>query len=493
MRKSKNSGLSNVATAPVSLKVLSWNVAGLAEDCTDIFLSQISMLADWDVLLLQECFRKLDGVNVGAHELFTPSELMGGLRCPAVIVNWKWKGQSKIVGGAARWTAVELDGQLTLISAHLPHKGRKLGEFEATLTELQEFLNGRPKQHVILGGDFNVNLFGMTDYLHVGESIPRPRTLIDTNDSLRARALHTMVTELDLTVTNTWMNADTERELFTRSSWVKPRRLVDTNGLHHDFEKIGNETCAGSGLRLVQDRSQSGVCSSFVKTENEVHDEECCKLAWWGARRILARCGCSNIVTDWKSWNKLAPLLVETAKAHRRVESKGMSVTEMELETLLLRKKKTGRYLERSELNRLCREIWRKRRALKREKHLDKIKESAEMGSSQENAEQAFQLEINCKGRESRICSTKYFRDIYSISEEQEELTQSERRHWVELWKNMRIDCAGGMLISPKKLENVLKKLKNGKGSPDQITADVLKALPPECLEKLARSLSLMC
>ena len=87
---------------------------------------------------------------------------------------------------------------------------------------------------------------------------------------------------------------------------------------------------------------------------------------------------------------------------------------------------------------------------------------------------------------------TKYFRDLYSISEEQEELTQSERRHWVELWKNMRMDCAGGMLISPKKLEHVLKKLKNGKRSPDQTTADVLKALPPECLEKLARSLSLI-
>ena len=53
----------------------------------------------------------------------------------------------------------------------------------------------------------------------------------------------------------------------------------------------------------------------------------------------------------------------------------------------------------------------------------------------------------------------KYFRDLYSISEEQEKLTLSER-HWVELWKNMTIDCAGGMLISPKKLENVLKKLK---------------------------------
>ena len=50
----------------------------------------------------------------------------------------------------------------------------------------------------------------------------------------------------------------------------------------------------------------------------------------------------------------------------------------------------------------------------------------------------------------------------------------------------MRMDCAAGKLISPKKLEHVLKKLKNGKGSPDQITADVLKALPPEFPGRLA-------
>ena len=72
---------------------------------------------------------------------------------------------------------------------------------------------------------------------------------------------------------------------------------------------------------------------------------------------------------------------------------------------------------------------------------------------------------------------TKFFQDVNSIPEDQEETTQSERRHWVELWKNLRMDCAGGMLISPKKLENVLKKLKNGKGSPDQITADVFKII----------------
>ena len=48
-----------------------WTVGGF----NGHFLSQISMLTDWDVLLLQECFRKLDGVKVGAHERFTPSEL----------------------------------------------------------------------------------------------------------------------------------------------------------------------------------------------------------------------------------------------------------------------------------------------------------------------------------------------------------------------------------------------------------------------------------
>ena len=101
-------------------------MAGLSEDSTDTFLSQISMPTYWNVLLLQECFRKLDGVNVGAHELFTPSELVEGLRCPAVIMHQRWSGPSKTVGGASRWTAVELDGQMTIISAHLPHRGKKL-------------------------------------------------------------------------------------------------------------------------------------------------------------------------------------------------------------------------------------------------------------------------------------------------------------------------------------------------------------------------------
>ena len=443
-------------------------------------MSQISMLTDWDVLLLQECFRTLDGVDVGVHEFFTPSELLEGLRYPAVIVNRKWKGQSKIVGGAARWTAVELDGQMTLISAQLLHKGSKLGEFEATLMELQEFLNARPKQHVILGGDFNVNLFGMTDYLHVGESIPRPRTLIDTNDSLRARALHTMVTELDLTVTNTWMNADTERELFTRSSWSSPEDSLTQMDFIMTSRKLEMKhvQVLDSDWFKTDHRAVYAVLSLRPKMRYTV--KNAANLRGWVPDDSWHDAAAATLI-DLTSWNKLAPLLVETAKAHRKMESKEMSMTELELKTLLLRKKNTGRYLERTDLKWLCREIWRKRRALKREKHLDKIKESAEMGRAPKKTQSKhFNWKSIAKDENLESVLTKY-------------LTQLERRHWVELWKNMRIDCGGGMLISPKNLENVLKKLKNGKGSPDQITADVLKALPPECLEQLARLLSLMC
>ena len=222
MRKRKNSGLSNAATDPVSLKVLSWNVAGLAEDCTDIFF-----VADFNARRLgcvaaARMFQKTGWSERGCSRIVHAVRTLGRI---AMSGSYRQSEMERTIEdcrecgkmdcGRAGWTA---DPHFSTLA----HKERKLGEFEAALMEIQEFLNGRPKQHVILGGDFNVNLFGMTDYLHVGESIPRPRTLIDTNDSLRARALHTMVTELDLTVTNTWMNANTERELFTRSSWSNP-------------------------------------------------------------------------------------------------------------------------------------------------------------------------------------------------------------------------------------------------------------------------------
>ena len=61
MQCPSGNGLSKGAvTDPVSLKVLSWNMAGQSEDSTDIFLSQISMLTDGDVLTESWITRKRD-------------------------------------------------------------------------------------------------------------------------------------------------------------------------------------------------------------------------------------------------------------------------------------------------------------------------------------------------------------------------------------------------------------------------------------------------
>ena len=79
---------------------------------------------------------------------------------------------------------------------------------------------------------------------------------------------------------------------------------------------------------------------------------------------------------------------------------------------------------------------------------------------------------------------TNFFQELYSIPTNQEEATQSERRHWVELWKNLRVDCAGGMLVSPKKLEKVLKKLKNGKRFTGSNHSRRFESIAPGLFEK---------
>ena len=290
-------------------------------------------------------------------------------------------------------------------------------------------MSGRAKQHLILG-DFDVSLYGKSDYFHVEESIPRPRTLVDTSDSLRARALHTMVAELDLTVTNTWMNADTEQRTFHTIRLVKPRRFIDTNGFHHYSEKTGNETCAGSGLRLVQDGSQSGACCSFAETENEIHEEKWSELAWLEADDPWHRVAAETL-TEWENWNAMLPLLMETARTHRSMETMELSVTELELKSLAFLF--AGGQLGRSELNWLCREIWRKRRAFETREASGKDQGECRDGEilprkSKASIPTGSQLQ-------NKKTPNLFFQDLHLIPGDQGEATQSERRHWVVLRK----------------------------------------------------------
>ena len=133
---------------------------------------------------------------------------------------------------------------------------------------------------------------------------------------------------------------------------------------YRDNEESGSKMSALTRLQLVQYGSQCGAYCSFVEIETEILCATWTEFAWLEARRLLAKSGHRN-VDRLENWDVMELLLLEIAKAHTMME-----------------KKREGRHLGRAELNRLCRAIWRKRRALKRETHLTQMKESAEKGNA---------------------------------------------------------------------------------------------------------------
>ena len=332
----------------------------------------------------------------------------------------------------------------------------------------------------------------MTDYFHVVESIPRPRKLVDTNDSLRAKAMHSMVAELDLTVTNTWMNGDTEQELFTRSSWSNREdslTQMDFIMTSRKLEMIHVQVMDSDWFK-TDHRAVLAVLSLKPKMRYTLRNG--LNLRGWEPDEEWLSVAAETL-TDWENWNAMVPLHMETAMAHRKAETKEMSVTEIELKiTSIEKENRSAPRANRVEFA-LPSNLEKAESAEARETPEQDQGGCRDGESSHENAKQTFQLELDSKTRRPRICSHKLLpRTLLDSSRPRRgnPIRETTQRRAVE---NLRMDCAGGMLTSPKKLENDLKKLKNGKGSPDQITADVLKALPSECLEKLARSLSLMC
>ena len=94
------------------------------------------------MLLLQECFRKLDGVNVGAHELFTPSEL-GRIAMSGYYRQSKMERTIEDCRGCGKMDCGRAGRTADPHFSTLASQREKLGEFEAALMEIQEFVNGR--------------------------------------------------------------------------------------------------------------------------------------------------------------------------------------------------------------------------------------------------------------------------------------------------------------------------------------------------------------
>ena len=276
---------------------------------------------------------------MGAHELFTPSELLGGFAMSGSYRQSEMertiedcRGCGKMDCGRAGWTG---DPHFSTLAS----QRKKTGRIRGCLDGNPRVLEWETQTTCDLGWRLQC------EPVWYDRLSPCRRVDPETENVGRHKrfiASESFTHDGDRTGFDGDKHVDECRHrtrAFHAFQLVKPRRLVDTNGLHHDFEKIGMKhvQVLDSDWFKTDHRAVYAVLSLRPKMRYTVRNAA--NLRGWVPDDSWHDAATATL-TDWKSWNKLAPLLVETAKAHRKLESKEMSVTEMELKTLLLRKKK---------------------------------------------------------------------------------------------------------------------------------------------------------
>ena len=157
---------------------------------------------------------------------------------------------------------------------------------------------------------------------------------------------------------------------------------------------------------------------------------------------------------------------------------------DLDLEALL--NQRSTATLTKQEKQVLNRRIWRRRRYLKRSRHLGEIEKNAEAGRAPRAQKSKHYNWSKIAGQqEPRVVLTDFCADNKRQAQEQ-------RQHWIGLSRDMNIDD-GRTKVTRAKLDRALGKLKKNRGSPDGITAEILQAFPEDCKDKLARDLSRRC
>ena len=143
---------------------------------------------------------------------------------------------------------------------------------EAVLTEIQDVMSGRPGQHLILSG---------------GVRTDRPSSC--GRDDPKTENADTRAFGRSGLDGGTWVDADPERELYTRCSWTDPGESSTQMHFIMTWGKLEARRVQVLDLQTGS-RQTTGRCLLFVslKTKNEIRGEKRCELAWLEARRHLA-------------------------------------------------------------------------------------------------------------------------------------------------------------------------------------------------------------
>ena len=213
----KNSGLSNALTDPVSLKVLSWNVAGLAQifSCRRFQCSQMGRVA------VARMFQKTGLGEHGCSRIVHAVRTLGRI---AMSGSYRQPEMEKMDCGRAGWT---VDPHFSTLASQRKKTGRIRGCFDGnprvlewetqTTCDLGWRFQFEPVSHERLSPCRRVD--------PETENVDRHKRFI---------ACESFAHDGD----RTGFDGDKHVDECRHRTRALPRRLVDTNGLHHDFEKL---------------------------------------------------------------------------------------------------------------------------------------------------------------------------------------------------------------------------------------------------------------
>ena len=455
------------------LCILSWSLAGIATDEIDLLFSQISDNYFWDFMLLQETFVQTDTVSLECkHSLFVSSERVVGQRCPAILVHHKWAGCVRVLAESARWIALQLSDEMILVSLHLPHAGRPFSEFTECLMGLSKFLKANTVRHCCLGMDANVQVGGIVDHLHVGDSVfGRPQ---GRKNAERALLFLEFLSSHNLYLANTFGDVLVEHRA-TRYSWEGfGTSQIDYLAISCDI------SCLGVNVDRVLDfrTDHKLVWGCFAK---HIRQAICSRRpsvrnwkpapSWFSVR--------DSLPWQWESWDLTLSVWHRTALEHKlqtpRLKDPVLQV--------LLHEHASASQTRKRELNR---HIWRRRRWTKRQRDKAALVSAAEHGKFPNSAPKNLVISWAklCGNKEPSSVIHDFYHDIYCLNDD---LMSSEARakyERIEVWKALRIDLIP-FRCTLKHMLAAIAKLKGGKGSPDGCTAEMYKALPQEAILQL--------
>lgn len=149
---------------------------------------------------------------------------------------------------------------------------------------------------------------------------------------------------------------------------------------------------------------------------------------------------------------------------------------------------------QRGELKSLSKQIWRRRRYLKRRSGLITMFDDIKAGRAPQNRNRGTHIDYRrlFKEEDPSEAITMYFKELFNVDEGMLTETQRLATERVTEWQRLKLSNPATK-ITEDMVRAAIKKLKPGKGSEDGITAEVLAALPAGAFRSFAEDVDRRC